>query len=45
MVATQNIDTLGAIWTFFTLGLLTLWPADKTLMAVCCFEETANLHS
>ncbi len=35
MVATQNIDMLGPICTF-SLGVYSLlWPAVKTLMAVC----------
>ncbi len=27
MVATQNIDTLGTIWTFSLRGVSLLWPA------------------
>ncbi len=35
MAATQNIDTLGPIWTFSLKVYSLLWTAVQTLMAVC----------
>ncbi len=46
MVATQNIDTLGPIWTFSLRGVLTFLASGLDIN--CCvfsyFEGTANLH-
>ncbi len=46
MVATQNIDTLGLIWTFSLRGVLTFVASGLDIK--CCvlsyFEGTANLH-
>ncbi len=46
MVATQNIDTLGPIWTFSLRGLLTLVASglDINGCVLSYFEGTANLH-
>ncbi len=52
MVATQNIDTLGPIWTFSLRGVLTFVASglDNNLIlhGLDCvlgyFEGTANLH-
>ncbi len=46
MVATQNTDTLGPIWTI-SLGVYSLlWPAvlDINGCVLSYFEGTANLH-
>ncbi len=46
MVATQNIDTLGQMWTFSLRGVLT-FVASGLVMNGCVlsyFEGTANLH-
>ncbi len=46
MVATQNIDTLGPIWTFSLRGVLTFVASGLDIN--CCvlsyFGGTANLH-
>ncbi len=46
MVATQNIDTLGPIWTFSLRGVLTFVASGSDIN--CCvlsyFEGTVNLH-
>ncbi len=46
MVATQNIDILGPIWTFSLRGVLTFVASDldinSCLLSYC--EGTANLH-
>ncbi len=46
MVATQNIDTLGLIWTFSLRGVLTLVASglDINGCVLSYFEGTANLH-
>ncbi len=46
MVATQNIDTLGPIWTFSLRGVLTFVASglDINGCALSYFEGTANLH-
>ena len=46
MVATQNIDTLGPIWTFSLRGVLTFVANDLDIngCVLCYFEGTANLH-
>ncbi len=41
MVATKNIDTLGPIWTFSLMGVLT-FVANGCVLS--CFEGTANVH-
>ncbi len=43
MVATQNIDTLGPIWTFSLRGVLT-FVASGLDIVLSYFEGTANLH-
>ncbi len=47
MVATQNIDTLGPIWTFSLRGVLTFVASglDINGCVLSYFEGTANLHS
>ncbi len=47
MVATQNIDTLGPIWTFSRNGVLTFVARglDINGCVLRYFEGTANLHS
>ncbi len=47
MVATQNIDTLGPIWTFSFRGVLTFVASglDINGCVLSYFEGTANLHS
>ncbi len=46
MVATQNIDTLGPIWTFSLRGVLAFVASGLDIN--CCvwsyFEDTANLQ-
>ncbi len=46
MVATQNIDTLGPIWTFSLRGVLTFVASglDINGCVLSYFERTANLH-
>ncbi len=46
MVATQNIDTLGPIWTFSLRGVLTFVSSglDINGCVLSYFEGTANLH-
>ena len=46
MVATQNIDTLGAIWKFLLRGVLTFVASglDINGCVLSYFERTANLH-
>ncbi len=45
MVATQNIDTLGPIWTFSLRGLLTFVASglDSNGYGLSYFEGTAHL--
>ncbi len=46
MVATQNIDTLGQIWTFSLRGVLTFVASglDINGCVLSYFERTANVH-
>ncbi len=46
MVATQNIDSLGSIWTFSLRGVLTFEASglDINGRVLSYFEGTANLH-
>ncbi len=46
MVATQNIDILGPIWTFSLRGVLTFAARglDINGCVLSYFEGTANLH-
>jgi len=46
MVATQNIDILGPIWTFSLSGVLTFVASclDINGCVLNCFERAANLH-
>ncbi len=46
MVATQNIDTLGPIWTISLRGVLTFVASglDNNDCVLSYFEGTANLH-
>ncbi len=46
MVATQNIDTLGPIWTFSLRDVLTFVASslDSNGCVLSYFEGTANLH-
>ncbi len=46
MVDTQNIDTLGPIWTFSLRGVLTFVASglDINGCVLSYFEGTANLH-
>ncbi len=46
MVATQNIVTLGPIWTFSLKGVLTFVASglDINGCVLSYFEGTANLH-
>ncbi len=46
MVATQNIDTLGPIWTFSLRGVLTFVASglDINGCVLSYFEGTANVH-
>ncbi len=46
LVATQNIDTLGPIWTFSLRGVLTFVASglDINGCVLSYFEGTANLH-
>ena len=46
MVATQNIGTLGTIWTFSLRGVLTFVASSLDIngCVLSCFEGTANLH-
>ncbi len=46
MVAKQNIDTLGPIWTFSLRGVLTFVASglDFNGCVWSYFEGTANLH-
>ncbi len=47
MVATQNIYTLGPIWTFSLRGVLTFVASglDINGCVLSYFEGTANVHS
>ncbi len=47
MVATQNIDTLGPIWTFSLRGVLTFVASglDINGCVLSYFEGTANFFS
>ncbi len=47
MVATQNIDTLGPVWTFSLRGVLTFVASglDINGCVLSYFEGTANVHS
>ncbi len=49
MVATQNIDTLGPIWTFSLRGVLTFVASSLDIIGcvlsyLSYIEGTANLH-
>ncbi len=46
MVATQNIDNLGPIWTFSLRGVLTFMASglDINVCVLSYFEGTANVH-
>ncbi len=46
MVATQNIDTLGPIWTFLLRGVLTFVASGLGINGCVWsyFEGTANLY-
>ncbi len=46
MVATENIDTLGPIWTFSPRGVLTFVASglDINVCVLSYFEGTANVH-
>ncbi len=46
MVATQNMDTLGPIWTFSLRGVLTFVASglDINGCVLSYLEGTANLH-
>ncbi len=46
MVATQNIDTLGPIWTCSLRGVLTFVASgiDINGCVLCCFEGTGNVQ-
>ncbi len=46
MVATQNIDTSGPIWTFSHRGVLTFVASGLDIIGcvLSYFEGTANLH-
>ncbi len=46
MVATQNIDTFGLIWTFSLRGVFTCVASglDINGYVLSYFEGTANLH-
>ncbi len=46
MVATKNIHTLGPIWTFSLMGVLTFVASglDINDYVLSYFEGTANLH-
>ncbi len=46
MAATQNIDTVGPIWTFSLRGVLTFMASglDINEGVSSYFEGTANLH-
>ncbi len=45
MVARQNIDTLGPIWTFYSLGFTHLASGlDINGFVLSYFEGTENLH-
>ncbi len=46
MVATQNIDTSGPIWTFSLRGILTLVASGSDIngCVLSYFEGTANAH-
>ncbi len=46
MVATQNIDTLGPIWTFSLRGVLTFVASglDINGCMLSYFEGTVNVH-
>ncbi len=46
MVATQNIETLGPIWTFSVRDVLTFVASclDINGCVLSCFEGTANIY-
>ncbi len=46
MVATQNIDTLGPIWTYSLRGVLTFVASGINIngCVLIYFEGTTNLH-
>ncbi len=46
MVATQNIDTLGPVWTFSLWGVLTFVASSLDIngCVLSYFVGTANLH-
>ncbi len=46
MVATQNIDSLGPVWTFSRRGVLTFVASclDINGCVLSYFEGTANVH-
>ncbi len=46
MVATQNIDTVGSMWTFSLGGVLTFVASGLNIngCVLSYFEETATLH-
>ncbi len=46
LVATQNINTLGPVWTFLLRGVLTLLASglDINGCVFSYFKGTANLH-
>ncbi len=46
MAATQNIDTLGPIWTFSLRGVLTFVTSDLDIngCVLSYIEGTANVH-
>ncbi len=43
MVSTQNIETLGPIWTFSVRDVLT-FVASFNGCVLSCFEGTANIY-
>ncbi len=47
MVATQNIDILGIIWTISLRGVLTFVASSLDIngCVLSCFKGTADLHS
>ncbi len=46
MVATQNIESFGPIWTFSLRGVLTFVASSLDIngCALSYFEETVNVH-
>ncbi len=45
MVATQNIDTLGPIWTFSLRGVLTFVASGLDIMAVLSYFEGTAIYT